>query len=424
MGSTGPWVELLQSTLKKIRLYNGEINGIFETSTEEAVIKFQERYNLIRDGIVGIRTWNALYPYLNGYDIHTIRKGDTIYQLAINYDTTVNRILTANPGINANRLQIGQKILIPFISIVPTDISYTYDIMEMNLIALQRVFPFLETGSIGNSVLGNKLYYFKIGNGPKEVFYNASFHANEWITTPVLMKFIENFSNAFTNHTMIYGYDPREIFEQVTIYIVPMVNPDGVNLVTGAIKEDTVAYIQAKAISEDFPSIPFPDGWKANISGIDLNLQFPANWEQAKENKEKLGFTRPAPRDYVGPAPLSAPESQAVYRFTKDHNFGLIIAYHTQGRIIYWKYLDYNPEDAYYIGTQFSRSSGYALEETPYASAFAGYKDWFIQEYNRPGYTIEVGMGQNPLPISQFDTIYSENEGVLVLGAVLVPART
>ena len=71
------------------------------------------------------------------------------------------------------------------------------------------------------------------------------------------------------------------------------------------------------------------------------------------------------------------------------------------------------------IGRQFSNVSGYSLETTPYSSSFAGYKDWFIQQYNRPAYTIEAGLGQNPLPISQFDTIYGDNIGILVLGMVL-----
>lgn len=35
------------------------------------------------------------------------------------------------------------------------------------------------------------------------------------------------------------------------------------------------------------------------------------------------------------------------------------------------------------------------------------------------GYTIEAGFGENPLPISQFDEIYRDNLGILILGAVL-----
>ena len=62
---------------------------------------------------------------------------------------------------------------------------------------------------------------------------------------------------------------------------------------------------------------------------------------------------------------------------------------------------------------------GYSVENVPFNSSFAGYKDWFIQDYNKPGYTIEAGIGQNPLSISQFDEIYNDNLGIIVLGAVL-----
>lgn len=160
--------------------------------------------------------------------------------------------------------------------------------------------------------------------------------------------------------------------------------------------------------------------WKLiNITGIDLNLQFPAGWERTKEIKYSQGFTSPAPRDFVGFGPLTEPESLAIYNFTLEHNFRLILAYHSQGEVIYWKYLDYLPPESYFIGQQFSNSSGYSLDLTPPESSFAGYKDWFIQNYNRPGYTVEIGLGENPLPISQFDKIYNDNIGILTLGAVL-----
>lgn len=109
----------------------------------------------------------------------------------------------------------------------------------------------------------------------------------------------------------------------------------------------------------------------------------------------------------------------AVYNFTLRYDFKLVIAYHTQGKEIYWQFSNFNPPNSFYIGTQFAKSSGYKLANTPYDSSFAGYKDWFIQEYNRPGYTIEAGIGENPLPISQFDEIYKDNIGILILGAVL-----
>lgn len=304
-----------------------------------------------------------------------------------------------------------------FGSIVPTDISYPYWIMQMNIEALKNKYDFLEVSSIGKSVLNKELYVIRLGRGPKEVFYSASMHANEWINTPILMKFIENYAEAYVNNESIYNQNIRELFDKVSIYIEPMVNPDGVDLVVGALNTSSTAYRNARTIASNFPNIPFPNGWKANILGVDLNLQFPSNWMQARENKFAQGFVRPAPRDFVGYGPLTEPESLAIYNFTLAHNFRLILAYHTQGRVIFWRYLDLEPDDAENIAKLFAKASGYTLDDVADTGSFAGYRDWFIDYYGLPGYTVETGQGTNPLPISEFDSIYQDNIGIFIIGA-------
>ena len=77
-GSSGAYVQLLQSTLKKLGFYNGTIDGIFGAQTLEAVQYFQREFGLNPDGIVGNLTWNALTPYLDG-SVFDIVPTDIIY---------------------------------------------------------------------------------------------------------------------------------------------------------------------------------------------------------------------------------------------------------------------------------------------------------------------------------------------------------
>lgn len=297
--------------------------------------------------------------------------------------------------------------------------NFSYNIMISKIYSLKRIYPFLKIGYIGKSVLKRSIPYIKIGTGKKQVLYNSAIHANEWITALLSIKFIEKFSKNYVVDGKILGYKARELFEQCSLYVIPMMNPDGIDLVTGFFEKNNEIYNQANNISKSYKKIPFTRGWKANINGIDLNLQFPANWEKARNIKYKEGFTMPAPRDYVGEAPVSQPESVALYNFTNNNNFRLTISFHSQGKVIYWKYLDYLPENSLEIAQKFSKVSGYKLDNTPLRSSFAGYRDWFIQNFNRPGFTIEVGEGENPLSILQLNEIYSDIEGIFVLGMVV-----
>ncbi len=297
---------------------------------------------------------------------------------------------------------------------MPTCISFTPLVLSLSIEGLRARYPFIRTGIAGSSELGSPLYTIEAGSGPNQVFYNASHHANEWITTTVLMKFLEKYAGAFAFGGNIFGKSAESLFALSTLFIMPMVNPDGVSLVTGDL-DSGQAFLRARAISGEYPAIPFPSGWKANINGIDPNLQYPAGWSEARQIKFSQGYVSPAPRDYVGAAPLEIRESRAVYSFTRAHDFSITLSYHTQGKVIYWKYLDFLPPRSSEIAQSFSAVSGYLAELTPTSSGYAGYKDWFISAFNRPGYTIEAGSGVSPLPLSQFDEIYSDNEGILTL---------
>lgn len=415
-GARGPQVQLLQLALGRAGFDPGGTDGIFGRRTREALVLFQAENGLVADGIAGPRTHAALRPWYTGYVRHTLRRGDTFYRLAMRYATSVRAIEIANSGLDPLQLQVGQILTVPLaFDVVPTTIDYSSELIAFCCEGIAARYPFVRRSDIGTSVMGRPLWSLTLGQGENRVLYNAAHHANEWITVPVLLKFTEMLARANAYGLRIYERSARQLLERSELTVIPCVNPDGLDLVTGNLTEGRF-FESARAIAQNYPAIPFPDGWKANIDGTDLNLQYPAGWELAREIKAAQGFVSPAPRDYVGRTPLSAPESRAMYQFTLSYSPSLTLSYHTQGEVIYWKYLDLEPPRAREIAQLFSEVSGYLVEETPYASGFAGYKDWFIQDFYRPGYTIEVGLGENPLPISQFDKIFTDNLGILVLG--------
>ncbi len=421
-GAAGPQVQLLQLALRRTGNGNVKTDGIFGRRTQAALIAFQKRNGLAADGIAGPATHVALRPWYTGFLSHTVRSGDSFFRLAQRYGSSVPAIAAANPGAAPQRLLPGSVLRIPLaFDVVPTQIDWCSELLRFCCEGIAARYPAVVHGEIGRSAMGRPLSSLRLGRGRTRVLYNAAHHANEWITTPLLMKFTEQLAKADTFQTELFGSDAAALLNGCDLAVIPCVNPDGMDLVTGNLRSGA-DYTAARGIAADYPGIAFPSGWKANIRGTDLNLQYPAGWDRAREIKYALGFISPAPRDYVGTAALSAPESRAMYAFTLAYSPSLTLSYHTQGSVIYWKYLNFDPPGAQKIGQRFSAVSSYLLEETPYISGFAGYKDWFIQEFNRPGYTIEAGLGDNPLPLSEFDRIYRDNLGILTLGLSLAQA--
>lgn len=418
-GSRGPAVALLQLALNRAGFGALETDGIFGPLTERALRRFQAAQELLVDGVAGRDTHRRLLPWYIGSLRHRIQPGDTLAALAQRYGTTVEAIRTANPDAVPENLRIGESLTIPLpFPVVPTEIPWSAALVSYCIRGLQARYPFIEAGELGRSVMGKPLWYLTLGTGENEVLYNAAHHANEWITTPLLLKFAEELAAAFANGENIFDYSAAALLDYARVTLVPAVNPDGIDLVTGELQTGEF-YRGAQLIAAEWPELPFPSAWKANIRGTDLNLQYPAGWEEAKRVKFAQGVRGPAPMDYVGPAPLSAPESRALYDYTLALSPRLTLSYHTQGGEIYWRYGECEPEGSRRIGELFAGLSGYRLADPAPEASNAGYKDWFIEAFDRPGFTIEAGRGVNPLPLSDFDAIYRENLPILTYAALV-----
>ncbi|GAA0133810.1 hypothetical protein YSY43_06500 [Paenibacillus sp. YSY-4.3] len=291
--------------------------------------------------------------------------------------------------------------------IVQVHEGYRYEDGIADMRQMQDRYDSLRRVEIGKSVLGKSIDALVLGSGEECVHVNASVHANEWITTPLLLRFIEELAAELGASACngVASSLTEDLLGRITLWAVPMANPDGMNLSQDGVwlecpyREHLLSW---NGGVEDFSR------WKANIRGVDLNDQFPAGWEEERARRSTVG---PASQDYGGIAPLCEPEAAALASLTRRLRFSRVASLHTQGREIYWNYRDLEPDGSEALADRLAQASGYRAVKL--TGSDAGYKDWFISEFRRPGFTIEAGVGVNPLPTEQFETIYGEIKPLL-----------
>jgi g-D-glutamyl-meso-diaminopimelate peptidase len=338
---------------------------------------------------------------------YMIQKKDTVWKMAEEQKIKLDAVMILNQHLSIKNLLPGSEVLLPrkiARTNIQSNIACDYEKLTMYMNQLKINFPFLTLETIGHSILGKPIMEIRLGKGTKKVHMNGSFHANEWITTLVLMRLLSEYLLALTNRTTIRGCDPYTWYQNVDLSLVPMVNPDGVNLVLNG--PPAVLHDEVLKLNNGNPEFVH---WKANIRGVDLNKQFPANWEIDKKRKAPKF---PSPRDYPGTAPLTEPEAIAMAQLALKRGFNSVVAFHTQGEELYWGYEGYEPPESAEMASMFEKNSGYKAIQ--YVDSHGGYKDWFLQEFRQPGFTIELGKGINPLPLSQFNDIVQKAEGIFV----------
>lgn len=224
--------------------------------------------------------------------------------------------------------------------------------------------------SIGKSIEDRDIYAIKLGCGTKRIFLSGAYHGCESITAKILFRFLCELSQ-------------KPLSGNVSVYFVPMVNPDGIEI----------------ASTGKF--------WQANARGVDINHNFDALWTLSKKSEEAYGITEPGPTRFGGEYPESEPETKAIADFTRQNNFDTVAAIHSQGEVIYYDFCGNVPPGTYEYLDRFEAVSRYKRAIPEGIASFGGFKDWFIKKYRRPAFTIEAGLGENPLPMSEFDDIYN-----------------
>lgn len=380
--------------------FGNEYGYVFEAATEPSNGKSIEALSSgVKQSTIQLLTLeDTIVITGSGKTIGMIKKGESYPILNIYADHYEIDYL--------GRIGYVYKTSSKIMNIVNPKVEYTYDQMLFDINLLKTTYPdFITTEVIGKSVDGRDIVAVKVGKGTSEIMFNGSHHAREHITTNLLMEMIDQYAQSYSMGTSFFGYDTRSILNSTSIWFVPMVNPDGVTLVQkGYLSAKNPNYVlQLNNYSYDFSS------WKANVRGVDLNRQYPADWENISGNTGK-----PSSQNFKGYAPLTEPEALALYNFTKNHQFKTATAYHSSGEILYW-YFNQSGNDYYRdlsLANSYKNLTGYSLVQPKPNPSGGGFTDWFIQEMKLPGFTPEVspytyGM---PVPISYFDMIWDQNK--------------
>jgi len=352
------------------------------------------------------------------YTIHQPEEGERLNNIAKKYHTSVQCILAANPLMNPFLMDYSKKMIVPLNrSIVDESKPYDHEKMKIDLMLLKTFYPFIDIDIIGKSVEGREIYCTSFGRGEHTVIYNGAHHGNEWITSLLLMKWLEDLCYGYALNASVKGFDIKSLYENSRIMIVPMVNPDGIELVVNGFNK--IHTSQDKLLKMNQFSADF-NQWKANINGVDLNRNYPAGWQNYKRiEKHKLNVFGPGPKQFSGYQPLSEPETKCLAYLTSRVNPKLTLSFHTQGEVIYWQFMGKQTLECESVAKALSKVSGYQLEDEAEDEAYCGYKDWFIEHFSKPGLTIEVGLGCNPIENNQFLEIYEKTETLLMLASVI-----
>lgn len=228
-------------------------------------------------------------------------------------------------------------------------------------------------GIIGSSESGKPIYFIAVRKTAFPVgIFQYAIHAREYITSYLALKQIKYYLRCG---------------KKGTVYFIPLVNPDGVEIC-----------LSGRPL------------YKANARGVDLNVNFDANWGNGKFNKRVRGES-----DYVGRRPFSESETKALRDFTLLVKPDVTVSYHSKGEEIYYEFGQTVPELEKHkrIADAVAEVTGYKIKSTP--DSCGGYKDWCIEKLKIPALTIEVGDDRlsHPIKAEELGAIYRKNKCVV-----------
>ncbi len=278
-------------------------------------------------------------------------------------------------------------------------------------------YPFATLSYIGTSILDRAIPILHIGEGERRVLYIGAHHGMEWITSLVLVRFLEELCDIVEKKGCVCGIYPCDLLSGYTLSVLPMLNPDGVDYqIHGVSDENPLCerLLEMNGGNSDFSS------WQANARGVDLNHNYDAGFEEYKKLEAENGIKKGAPTRYSGESAESEPEVAALCNLIRfSAPWRGVMTLHTQGEEIFAPPCKAGDGGAV-TARRLSKLTGYRLSRAQGLAAYGGLSDWCAEKMGIPAFTMECGRGKNPLPITQISSIYSAMRPALFLFSTIL----
>lgn len=281
---------------------------------------------------------------------------------------------------------------------------YTYKEMQKDLILLKKMYPDYFTYKVaGRSYDGRDIYIICIGNkkADKKILVQSTIHGREYMNSALCMAQLEYYLN---NWNVMYDekFTYGDLFNRTCVYMMPMLNPDGV-----CISQYGVKGIKDKKLRDKLKGmqgISNYERWKSNARGVDINRNFSNHWEK----KGVAGGSM-----YSGRKADSERETRIIKRIINKYDFDFILSYHSMGDRVYWNIGQSGGiyKKTYKLARRISKITGYSMGEKSKPEGLS--YNWTILDKNIPEIIIENGYGVCPLPVSEYKVVWKKNKELI-----------
>ena len=291
-------------------------------------------------------------------------------------------------------------------TILDYPLPLTWERMMVYLTCFAERYPKIEFSTLGESVLGRSIPIITLGEGKKTFLYVGAHHGMEWMTSILLLRFINEYAEALKEGRRIYNAHIPYLFNERRIVVIPMLNPDGVSYAIDGIRVDNPLYARLERMNPEHPDYR---RWQANARGVDLNHNYDWGFAEYKEMERAAGIYGGAPTRYSGECPESEPEVGYLCNYLRFNqpNVHAVLTLHTQGEEIYYMSGGEMTARSLSMAKALSRLCGYRLSEVEGLAAHGGLTDWCIHSLGIPSFTVECGKGENPLPLGEYFCVYA-----------------